>query len=283
MWLSAPCRYSWVKSRQESDNYSPTRTEAWLVRVGMLPGTWRRLRGCTYSQSCQECADSDDTMEAALRRQHAAAGVGTQHLRAHTDRPLRACALEHAALPILWMGPGSTAGLGGSSTTARCGRSRHRCARDPRHPTPSPMCMCAASCMHVMAEVRLPFTDFAGTTDVITADDDPSAAADPAAAVVDVVVAATASAAVAVTGPCVRACAGVFMDPGPPRWRPTDAPIRMRVRGWHRCWDQCRSVPGICGRSAWWAVSVRWAVSTFGCPGRRALMYRTRCAVCMSS
>ena len=33
--------------------------------------------------------------------------------------PVRACARQRAALPILWMGPGLKAGLGGSSRTAR--------------------------------------------------------------------------------------------------------------------------------------------------------------------
>ena len=38
------------------------------------PGHWTRLRGCTCSETCEKCADSDDTVEAALRRQVAAAG-----------------------------------------------------------------------------------------------------------------------------------------------------------------------------------------------------------------
>ena len=40
------------------------------------PGRWRRLQGCTYSPLCSECGQSDDSMQAALRRQHAAAGGG---------------------------------------------------------------------------------------------------------------------------------------------------------------------------------------------------------------
>ena len=41
---------------------------------GSLPGHWSRLRGCTYSETCSECISSADSMEDALRRQHAAAG-----------------------------------------------------------------------------------------------------------------------------------------------------------------------------------------------------------------
>ena len=37
------------------------------------PGHWSRLCGCTYSPECPECDKSDDDMQAALRRQHAAA------------------------------------------------------------------------------------------------------------------------------------------------------------------------------------------------------------------
>ena len=36
-----------------------------------------------------------------------------------STEPVRACARQRAALPILWMGPGLTAGLGGSFRTAR--------------------------------------------------------------------------------------------------------------------------------------------------------------------
>ena len=42
---------------------------------GTLPGHWSRVRGCTYSETCSCCVESTDSMEAALRRQHAAAGV----------------------------------------------------------------------------------------------------------------------------------------------------------------------------------------------------------------
>jgi hypothetical protein len=38
------------------------------------PGHWSRLRGCTYSECCDKCTAGSDTLEAALRRQHAAAG-----------------------------------------------------------------------------------------------------------------------------------------------------------------------------------------------------------------
>ena len=37
-------------------------------------GRWLRLRGCTFSECCKTCAASADSMELALRRQHAAAG-----------------------------------------------------------------------------------------------------------------------------------------------------------------------------------------------------------------
>ena len=37
-------------------------------------GQWRRLQGCTYSEMCAECGQSDDSMEAALLRQFEAAG-----------------------------------------------------------------------------------------------------------------------------------------------------------------------------------------------------------------
>ena len=37
-------------------------------------GQWRRLQGCTYSETCADCGQSDDSMEAALQRQFEAAG-----------------------------------------------------------------------------------------------------------------------------------------------------------------------------------------------------------------
>ena len=39
-----------------------------------LPGHWSRLRDCTFSECCDICHASSDTMEDALRRQHDAAG-----------------------------------------------------------------------------------------------------------------------------------------------------------------------------------------------------------------
>ena len=44
------------------------------------PGVWERQRGCVFSCACAKCREGDDTQEAALRRQHAAAG-GAEGMR----------------------------------------------------------------------------------------------------------------------------------------------------------------------------------------------------------
>ena len=54
--------------------------------AGQLPGHWSRQRGCTFSDCCKQCAAGTDDAEAALRRQHAAAGGG---LAATAEAPRR--------------------------------------------------------------------------------------------------------------------------------------------------------------------------------------------------
>jgi hypothetical protein len=44
--------------------------------MAATPGHWSRLKGCTYSETCAVCGQSDDSKGAALLRQHAAAGGG---------------------------------------------------------------------------------------------------------------------------------------------------------------------------------------------------------------
>ena len=39
------------------------------------PGHWTRVRGCTFSATCQQCRDGPDTQQSAIRRQHAAAAA----------------------------------------------------------------------------------------------------------------------------------------------------------------------------------------------------------------
>ena len=51
-----------------------TMATAGAAPLAPKPGNWSRLTGCVYSYLCTKCGDSGDTMEAALRRQHAAAG-----------------------------------------------------------------------------------------------------------------------------------------------------------------------------------------------------------------
>ena len=47
-----------------------------MATAAPRPGHWARQRGCTYSEACAQCRASADSYEAALLRQHTAAGGG---------------------------------------------------------------------------------------------------------------------------------------------------------------------------------------------------------------
>ncbi len=63
--LARSCRHSGVPMAS-----APSSAAGLLPR----PGHWVRQRGSVFSAACAECLASGDTQEAALRRQHAAAG-----------------------------------------------------------------------------------------------------------------------------------------------------------------------------------------------------------------
>ena len=77
-----------------------------------LPGHWTRVRWCTHSECCPKCAESSDTAELALRRQHAAAGGA----RAAAEAPRRLVVTIAGDIK----GIETLAGQAGASATFNC-------------------------------------------------------------------------------------------------------------------------------------------------------------------